>query len=57
MLATSLFADALVHFDRNPLYLVVIFIALLVVKALWVQLDVSAEFRNGAVSELPCYAI
>ncbi|THF95051.1 hypothetical protein TEA_029652 [Camellia sinensis var. sinensis] len=35
---------------RNPLYLVVIFVVFLLVKALWVQLDISGEFRNGAVS-------
>lgn len=35
---------------RNPLYLLVIFVAFLLLKALWVQLDISGEFRNGAVS-------
>ena len=35
---------------RNPLYLGIIFVAFLVGKALWVQLDISGEFRNGAVS-------
>lgn len=39
-------------FARNPLYLGVIFVAFLLVKALWVQLDISGEFQNGAVSEL-----
>ncbi|XP_020697324.1 protein ROOT HAIR DEFECTIVE 3 [Dendrobium catenatum] len=34
---------------RNPLYLGVIFVAFLLGKALWVQLDVSGEFRNGAL--------
>ncbi|CAA2992132.1 protein ROOT HAIR DEFECTIVE 3-like isoform X2 [Olea europaea var. sylvestris] len=34
---------------RNPLYLGIIFIAFLLVKALWVQLDISSEFRNGAL--------
>ncbi|RDY09503.1 Protein ROOT HAIR DEFECTIVE 3-like 1, partial [Mucuna pruriens] len=34
---------------RNPFYLGVIFVGYLLVKALWVQLDVSAEFRNGAL--------
>ncbi|PHT32251.1 Protein ROOT HAIR DEFECTIVE 3 [Capsicum baccatum] len=34
---------------RNPLYLGVIFVAFLLVKALWVQLDISGEFRNGAL--------
>ncbi|KAI9109572.1 hypothetical protein K1719_019626 [Acacia pycnantha] len=32
---------------RNPLYFGVIFIGFLVGKALWVQLDVSNEFRHG----------
>ncbi|KAK7859258.1 protein root hair defective 3 [Quercus suber] len=35
---------------RNPLYLCVIFVGFLLFKALWVQLDISGEFRNGAVS-------
>ncbi|KAK9014142.1 hypothetical protein V6N11_005311 [Hibiscus sabdariffa] len=35
---------------RNPLYLGVIFVGFLVIKALWVQLDISGEFRNGALS-------
>ncbi|XP_027334316.1 protein ROOT HAIR DEFECTIVE 3 isoform X2 [Abrus precatorius] len=34
---------------RNPLYLGVIFVGFLLVKALWVQLDISGEFRNGAL--------
>ncbi|KAL0908035.1 hypothetical protein M5K25_022500 [Dendrobium thyrsiflorum] len=34
---------------RNPLYLGVIFVAFLLGKALWVQLDISGEFRNGAL--------
>ncbi|XP_071901356.1 protein ROOT HAIR DEFECTIVE 3 [Coffea arabica] len=37
---------------RNPLYLGVIFVGFLLVKALWVQLDVSGEFRNGALPGL-----
>ncbi|KAJ8756094.1 hypothetical protein K2173_024641 [Erythroxylum novogranatense] len=37
---------------RNPFYLFVIFICFLLVKALWVQLDISAEFRNGALPGL-----
>ncbi|MED6123013.1 Cell wall protein rhd3 [Stylosanthes scabra] len=37
---------------RNPLYLLVIFIGYLLIKALWVQLDVSGEFRNGALPGL-----
>ncbi|KAL2516350.1 Protein ROOT HAIR DEFECTIVE 3 [Forsythia ovata] len=34
---------------RNPLYLGIIFVAFLLIKALWVQLDISGEFRNGAL--------
>ncbi|KAL6491730.1 Cell wall protein rhd3 [Orobanche gracilis] len=34
---------------RNPLYLGVIFVGFLLLKALWVQLDISGEFRNGAL--------
>ncbi|KAK4784654.1 hypothetical protein SAY86_019022 [Trapa natans] len=34
---------------RNPLYLGVIFVGYLVIKALWVQLDISGEFRHGAL--------
>lgn len=37
---------------RNPLYLGVIFVGFLLVKALWVQLDISGEFRNGALPGL-----
>ncbi|XP_010262124.1 PREDICTED: protein ROOT HAIR DEFECTIVE 3-like [Nelumbo nucifera] len=37
---------------RNPLYLGVIFVAFLLGKALWVQLDISGEFRNGALPGL-----
>ncbi|CAA0814622.1 Protein ROOT HAIR DEFECTIVE 3 homolog 1 [Striga hermonthica] len=32
---------------RNPLYLCVIFVGFLLMKALWVQLDISGEFRHG----------
>uniref|UniRef100_A0A161ZTG6 GB1/RHD3-type G domain-containing protein n=1 Tax=Daucus carota subsp. sativus TaxID=79200 RepID=A0A161ZTG6_DAUCS len=32
---------------RNPLWLLLIFVVYLLVKAFWVQLDVSHEFRNG----------
>ncbi|XP_073120651.1 protein ROOT HAIR DEFECTIVE 3-like [Henckelia pumila] len=34
---------------RNPLYLGVIFVGFLLIKALWMQLDISGEFRNGAL--------
>ncbi|KAK3220482.1 hypothetical protein Dsin_014452 [Dipteronia sinensis] len=37
---------------RNPLYLIVIFVGYLLVKALWVQLDISGEFRHGALPGL-----
>ncbi|CAI9766130.1 unnamed protein product [Fraxinus pennsylvanica] len=37
---------------RNPLYLGVIFVAFLLFKALWVQLDIAGEFRNGALPGL-----
>ncbi|MED6109214.1 Cell wall protein rhd3 [Stylosanthes scabra] len=37
---------------RNPLYLVFIFIGYLLIKAIWVQLDVSGEFRHGALPAL-----
>jgi hypothetical protein len=49
-----LFADiiyfGILYCCRNPLYLGVIFVGFLLIKALWVQLDISGEFRNGAVS-------
>ena len=45
--------------DRNPLYLAVMFVVFLVGKAIWVQLDIANEFRNGFVSikatVLSCY--
>ncbi|XP_057459098.1 protein ROOT HAIR DEFECTIVE 3-like [Lotus japonicus] len=34
---------------RNPLYLGLIFGGYLLIKALWVQLDVAGEFRHGAL--------
>ncbi|KAM0041212.1 putative P-loop containing nucleoside triphosphate hydrolase [Helianthus debilis subsp. tardiflorus] len=34
---------------RNPLWLLFIFASYLLLKALWVQLDISGEFRNGAL--------
>ncbi|XWS16215.1 hypothetical protein CRYUN_Cryun34aG0066100 [Craigia yunnanensis] len=37
---------------RNPLYLGVIFVGILIMKALWVQLDISGEFHNGALPGL-----
>lgn len=37
---------------RNPFYLVLIFIAYLVGKAVWVQLDITREFEHGFVPGL-----
>lgn len=37
---------------RNPLYLGFIFVAYLLFKALWVQMDISGEFRNGVLPGL-----
>ncbi|XP_054790256.1 protein ROOT HAIR DEFECTIVE 3-like isoform X1 [Prosopis cineraria] len=37
---------------RNPLYLGVIFVGFLLVKALWVQLDISNEFSSGVLPGL-----
>ncbi|CAN8269372.1 unnamed protein product [Cochlearia groenlandica] len=37
---------------RNPLWLGVLFVGYLVSKALWVQLNISGEFRNGALPGL-----
>lgn len=38
--------------NRNPFYLLGIFIAYLIGKAIWIQLDIAGEFRHGAVSRL-----
>ncbi|XP_033130922.1 protein ROOT HAIR DEFECTIVE 3 homolog 1 isoform X4 [Brassica rapa] len=35
---------------RNPLYLGLLFVGFLLLKALWTQLDIPGEFRNGVVS-------
>ena len=35
------------------MYVGVVFAVFLLIKALWVQLDISGEFRNGAVSFKP----
>ncbi|CAI9297393.1 unnamed protein product [Lactuca saligna] len=32
---------------RNPLYLILIFITFLLIKALWVQMDIASEFQHG----------
>lgn len=37
---------------RNPLYLLVLFVIFLLSRVLWVQLDISREFRNGTFSGL-----
>lgn len=36
--------------NRNPLLILGIFVAYLLGKAIWVQMDVGGEFRHGAVS-------
>nr|GEW13538.1 protein root hair defective 3-like [Tanacetum cinerariifolium] len=35
---------------RNTLWLLIIFVSYLLLKALWVQLDISSEFRNIILS-------
>ncbi|GKE88287.1 root hair defective 3-like protein, partial [Tanacetum coccineum] len=35
---------------RNPLWFLIIFVSYLLLKALWVQLDISGEFRNSAAT-------
>ncbi|XP_044348906.1 protein ROOT HAIR DEFECTIVE 3 isoform X1 [Triticum aestivum] len=37
---------------RNPFYLAVMFVVFLVGKAIWVQLDIANEFRNGFLPAL-----
>ncbi|MFQ6639129.1 hypothetical protein Gotur_016606 [Gossypium turneri] len=37
---------------RNPLYLGVLFVGYLTVKALWVQLNISGEFQHGVLPGL-----
>ncbi|KAL3851566.1 hypothetical protein ACJIZ3_013448 [Penstemon smallii] len=37
---------------RNPLYMLVLFVTFLLGKAMWVQMNVPWEFRNGIVSGL-----
>ncbi|XP_024022750.1 protein ROOT HAIR DEFECTIVE 3 homolog 2 isoform X1 [Morus notabilis] len=32
---------------KNPLYLLVLFVVFLLSKALWIQMDIAGEFRNG----------
>ncbi|CAL2252658.1 unnamed protein product [Prunus armeniaca] len=35
---------------KNPLYLMVLFVAFLISKALWVQMDIAGEFQHGTLS-------
>ncbi|XP_025012536.2 protein ROOT HAIR DEFECTIVE 3 homolog 2 isoform X2 [Ricinus communis] len=35
---------------KNPLYLVILFVAFLLSKALWVQMDIAGEFQNGTLA-------
>ncbi|KAF5736246.1 protein ROOT HAIR DEFECTIVE 3 2 [Tripterygium wilfordii] len=37
---------------KNPLYLLVLFVAYLLSKALWVQMDIAGEFRHGPLAGL-----
>ncbi|KAJ8548983.1 hypothetical protein K7X08_032346 [Anisodus acutangulus] len=37
---------------RNPLYLLVLFVVYLFGKALWIQMDIPGEFRNGILAGL-----
>ncbi|KAL6952441.1 hypothetical protein U1Q18_040927 [Sarracenia purpurea var. burkii] len=37
---------------RNPLYLMVLFVIFLLMKALWVQMDIAGEFRHGTLAGL-----
>ncbi|KAJ1414422.1 RHD3/Sey1 [Sesbania bispinosa] len=37
---------------KNPLYLMVIFVAYLIGKAIWIQMDIAGEFRHGALPGL-----
>lgn len=48
---TCSYSDAIVYLmmNRNPLYLLVLFVIFLLSRALWIQLDISGEFRNGTV--------
>lgn len=34
---------------KNPLYLMILFVAYLLLRALWVQMDIAEEFRHGAL--------
>ncbi|XP_024022751.1 protein ROOT HAIR DEFECTIVE 3 homolog 2 isoform X2 [Morus notabilis] len=37
---------------KNPLYLLVLFVVFLLSKALWIQMDIAGEFRNGTLAGL-----
>ncbi|KAA8537113.1 hypothetical protein F0562_029591 [Nyssa sinensis] len=37
---------------KNPLYLMVLFVVFLLSKALWVQMDIAGDFRNGTLAGL-----
>ncbi|XP_061366903.1 protein ROOT HAIR DEFECTIVE 3 homolog 2 [Gastrolobium bilobum] len=37
---------------KNPLYLMVIFVVYLIVKAIWVELNIAGEFQNGTLPGL-----
>ncbi|XP_059624938.1 protein ROOT HAIR DEFECTIVE 3 homolog 2-like [Cornus florida] len=37
---------------KNPLYLMALFVIYLLTKALWVQMDITGEFRNGILAGL-----
>ncbi|KAK7331246.1 hypothetical protein VNO77_25466 [Canavalia gladiata] len=37
---------------KNPLYLMIIFVAYLIGKAIWVQMDIAGEFRHGTLPGL-----
>ncbi|XP_076896400.1 protein ROOT HAIR DEFECTIVE 3-like [Bidens hawaiensis] len=39
---------------RNPLYVLVLFVGFLLVKALWVQTGIASEFQNGMVCDNNC---
>lgn len=39
------------------MYLVVIFVSYLLLKALWVQLDIASQFRHGFVSVNYCFRV
>ncbi|XP_047308370.1 protein ROOT HAIR DEFECTIVE 3 homolog 2 [Impatiens glandulifera] len=52
----AIFAIAILGFNefmillRNPLYLMALFVAYLLSKALWVEMDIAGDFRHGALA-------